>query len=114
MSGQASPGFSTSESDWPQAGPPSGATAANPVMAQLNHNLELLAGLSSRQEALEEATQRLKADMLSWPQGVQREVDNILEKYPLDILPRWVAAIDDNNADDENLPPPLTPQVFAG
>ncbi|XP_075878574.1 rab5 GDP/GTP exchange factor [Nelusetta ayraudi] len=114
MSGQASPRFSSSEADWPQAGPPPGTVAANPAVAQLNHNLELLAGLNNRQEALLEAAQRLQAELLSWPQGVQREVDNILEKYPLNVLPRRVAAIDGNNADSENLPPPLTPQVFAG
>lgn len=114
MSGQASPRFSSSEADWPQAGPPSGAVATNPVVAQLNHNLELLEGLSSRQEALLEAAQRLQADLLSWPNGVQREVDDILQKYPLEVPPRRVAAIDGVNADNENLPPPLTPQVFAG
>lgn len=114
MSGQASPRFSSSEADWLQAGQPSSAVAANPVVAQFNHNMELLAGLSSRQEALLEAAQRLQAELLSWPQGIQREVDDILEKYPLDVLPRRVAAIDDNNADSESLPPPLTPQVFAG
>lgn len=114
MSGQASPRFSTSEADWPQAGLPSGAATTNPVVAQLNHNLELLAGLSSRQEALLEAAQRLQADLLSWPQGVQREVDDILQKYPLDVLPRRGAGINGVNADNENLPPPLSPQVFAG
>lgn len=114
MSGQASPRFSSSEADWPQAGPPLNAVATNPVVAQLNHNLELLAGLSSRQEALLEAAQRLQADLLSWPMGVQQEVDDILQKYPLDVLPRRAAAIDGMDADNENLPPPLTPQVFAG
>lgn len=114
MSGRASPRFSTLEAEWPQAGPPSGAVTTNPVVARLNHNLELLTGLSSRQEALLEAAQRLKADLLIWPQGVQREVDDILQKYPLDILPRRGAAINGINPDSENLPPPLTPQVFAG
>ncbi|KAM9348211.1 rab5 GDP/GTP exchange factor isoform 3-T3 [Symphorus nematophorus] len=115
MSGQASPRLNSSEVDWPQTGGPApGATPANPVLAQLNHNLELLSGLSSRQETLMEAAQSLQADLLSWPEGVQREVNDILEKYPLEILPRTVAAIDANNVDNDNLPPPLTPQVYAG
>lgn len=115
MSGQASPRFSSSGADWPQSGTSApGAAATNPALAQLNHNLELLSGLSSRQEALLEAAQRMQAELVSWQQGVQREVNDILEKYPLEILPRGVSAIDANNIDNENLPPPLTPQVFAG
>lgn len=114
MSGQASPPFHSSEDDWPQTGPPLAVTATNPVLAQLNHNLELLSAVSSRQETLMEAAQSMQADLLSWPEGVQREVNGILKKYPLEILPRTVSAIDANNLDNDNLPPPLTPQVFAG
>lgn len=114
MSGQASPRFHSSESDWLQTDPALGVTATNPVLAQLNHNLELLSGLSSRQEALMEAAQSMQADLLSWPEGVQREVNDILEKYPLQILPRTVSAIDANNVDNDSLPSPLTPQMFAG
>ncbi|XP_035800158.2 rab5 GDP/GTP exchange factor isoform X2 [Amphiprion ocellaris] len=113
MSGQASPRYSSSEGDWPSSG--SGpAAATNPVLVQLNHNLELLSDLSGRQETLMEAAQSLQADLLSWPETVQREIHDILDKYPLEILPCTVSAIDANNMDNENLPPPLTPQVFAG
>ncbi|XP_040005754.1 rab5 GDP/GTP exchange factor-like isoform X1 [Xiphias gladius] len=114
MSGQASPRLSSSEGEWPQTGSALGVTATNPVLAQLNHNLELLSGLSSKQERLMEAAQSLQADLLSWPENVQREVHDILEKYPLEILSCTVSAIDANNMDNDNLPPPLTPQVFAG
>lgn len=114
MSGQASPRFNSSEGDWPDTGSALGVSATNPVLAQINHNLELLSGLSSRQETLMKSAQSLQADLLSWPEGVQREVHDILEKYPLEILPRTVSAIDANNVDNDNLPPPLTPQVFAG
>uniref|UniRef100_A0A3P9IAC0 Rab5 GDP/GTP exchange factor n=1 Tax=Oryzias latipes TaxID=8090 RepID=A0A3P9IAC0_ORYLA len=106
MSGQASPRYSSSEGE----GPHSGVT--NPVLAQLNHNLELLSGLCSRQEALMKSAQSLQADLLSWSEDVQREVHDILQKYPLDI-PSTISAIDANNMDD-NLPSPLKPQVFAG
>lgn len=110
MSGQASPRLHSSEGDWPQ----SGVTAANPVLAQLNHNLERLSLVSSRQQMLMEAAQSMQADLLSWPEGVQREVSGVLEKYPLQILPRTVSAMDANNADSDGPPPLLTAQVFAG
>lgn len=106
MSGQASPRYGGS--DWPDTG-----AATSPVLAQLSHNLELLSGLGSRQEALMEAAESLQAELLSWPGRVQRDVQDILDKNPLDILSCTVSAID-ANMDNENLPPPLTPQVFAG
>ncbi|XP_034539988.1 rab5 GDP/GTP exchange factor [Notolabrus celidotus] len=114
MSGQASPRINNSDGDWPGAGPAPDVAPTNPVLAQLNHNLELLSGLSSRQETMMETARSLQADLLAWPEAVQREVNDILEKYPLEILPRTVSAIDANNMDNDNLPPPLTPQVFAG
>ncbi|XP_060912448.1 rab5 GDP/GTP exchange factor isoform X2 [Labrus mixtus] len=114
MSGQASPRINSSDGEWPGAGTAPDVAATNPVLAQLNHNLELLSGLSSRQESVMEAAQGLQADLLAWPVAVQKEVHDILEKYPLEILPRKVSAIDANNMDNDNLPPPLTPQVFAG
>ncbi|XP_072231789.1 rab5 GDP/GTP exchange factor-like isoform X2 [Leuresthes tenuis] len=114
MSGQASPRYSSSDGEWPHSGPGADVTTTNPVLVQLNQNLELLSSLSSRQEALVEAAQSLQADLLSWPQSVQREVNEILEKYPLVIPPSTVSAIDANNMDNENLPSPIKPQVFAG
>lgn len=111
MSGQASPRFSSAEGEWPHAGPGPGAAATNPVLAQLNHNLEQLSVLSSRQEKVMEAAHGLQADLLTWTKSVQREVNDILEKYPLTCT---VSAIDANNVDNDNLPSPLTPQVFAG
>lgn len=116
MSGQASPQSNICDADWPQTGSVVSAitTAANPVLSQLSHNLEMLSGLNSRQEMLMEAAQSLQASLFSWPEGVQEEVNNVLHKYPLEILPRMVSAIDANNIDNDNLPPPLTPQVFAG
>lgn len=114
MSGQASPRLNNSEGEWPPSGSAVGVTPTNPVLAQLNHNLEMLSGLSSRQESLMEAAQSLQADLIAWPKNVQREVNDILEKYPLEIMSRTVSAIDANNMDNDHLPPPLTPQVFAG
>lgn len=104
MSGQASPRFHSAEGERRQAG----AGAANPVLEQISHNLEQLSGLIARQERLLEAAQSMQLDLLSWTECVRRKVDNILEEYPLEILPRVVSAID---ADSEHLP--LTPQVCA-
>lgn len=104
MSGQASPRFHSAEGERRQAG----AGAANPVLEQISHNLEQLSGLVARQERLLEAAQSMQLDLLSWTECVRRKVDNILEEYPLEILPRVVSAID---ADSEHLP--LTPQVCA-
>lgn len=109
MSGQASPRFHSAEGDQHQAG--TGAT--NPVLDQLNHNLEQLSGLIRRQERLMEAAQSTQADLVSWTECVQREVNNILEAYPLEILPRTTPAMDAHNVDGDGLPVPLTPQVCA-
>ncbi|KAF7206155.1 rab5 GDP/GTP exchange factor [Nothobranchius furzeri] len=111
MSGQTSPQFSSSDSDWPCSESGLGTTVTNPVLVQLNHNLELLTGLCTRQEAVMEAAQSLQADLLTWSDSVQQEVHNILEKYPLEIISK-VSAID-ANTDNDNLPSPIKPQVFA-
>ncbi|KAM8899911.1 rab5 GDP/GTP exchange factor [Spinachia spinachia] len=113
MSGQASPRRDSSEGGWAGAEPAPPA-AINAALARLNHNLEALSGLGSRQDALVEAARSLQDDLLSWPGAVQREVDQVLEKYPLEVRPRTLPAIDDNDADNDNLPAPLAPQVLAG
>lgn len=113
MSGQASPRFHSSEGAWLQTGTGRGADAANPVLDQLNHNQEQLSHLISRQQTLVEAAQSMQADLISWTDCVKREVNNILEEYPLEILQQRVSAIDAHNVDSDHLPLPLTPQVFA-
>ncbi|XP_061595156.1 rab5 GDP/GTP exchange factor [Cololabis saira] len=114
MSGQASPRLGGSEGDWSQSDGGAAVTPTNPALAQINQNLELLSSLSSRQEVLMGAAQSMQADLLSWTENIQKEVHDILEKYPLDIMTSTVSAIDDNNLDNDNLPSPIKPQVFAG
>ncbi|KAM3868558.1 rab5 GDP/GTP exchange factor isoform 3-T3 [Diretmus argenteus] len=116
MSGQASPRRNDSEGGWPQTAQALGGTTTttNHVLTELHHNLELLSGLSSRQEKLMEAAQSLQSDLVSWQENVQHEVQGILEKYPLEIRPPAASAIDADNVENDRLPPPLTPQVFAG
>uniref|UniRef100_A0A2K6LRC9 RAB guanine nucleotide exchange factor 1 n=1 Tax=Rhinopithecus bieti TaxID=61621 RepID=A0A2K6LRC9_RHIBE len=48
--------------------------------------------------------------------GITREVQDIVEKYPLEIKPpnQPLAAIDSENIENDKLPPPLQPQVYAG
>jgi len=121
MSGQASPRRPTDDGGWPlEAGATpqdpgaTGTAAMNPVLAQLHHNLELLSGLSARQDRLTEAARALQEELVSWEEGVRREVRDILERYPLEVRPPPTSAIDTENAESDRLPPPLTPQVFAG
>uniref|UniRef100_A0A667Z7V6 RAB guanine nucleotide exchange factor (GEF) 1 n=1 Tax=Myripristis murdjan TaxID=586833 RepID=A0A667Z7V6_9TELE len=114
MSGQASPRQHDSDAGWPQTGPAPSTVATNTALAQLHDNLEALLGLSSRQENLMEAAQSLQSDLVSWQESVQQEVKDILEKYPLEIRPPAASAIDADNVENDRLPPPLTPQVFAG
>lgn len=117
MSGQASPRRPTDDGGWSlEAGtaPQDPAAAVNPVLAQLHHNLELLSGLSARQDRLTEAARALQEELVSWEEGVRREVQDILERYPLEVRPPPTSAIDTENAESDRLPPPLTPQVFAG
>ncbi|XP_056140881.1 rab5 GDP/GTP exchange factor isoform X1 [Lampris incognitus] len=114
MSGQASPRHPSCDGSWPKTSPEHGSTTTNPVLAQLHQNLELLSSLSSRQEKLMECAQSLQSDLLSWQDSVQQEVQDILEKYPLEIRPPIASAIDADNVENNRLPPPLTPQVFSG
>ncbi|XP_059912371.1 rab5 GDP/GTP exchange factor isoform X2 [Gadus macrocephalus] len=124
MSGQASPRRPTDNGGWPlEAGPsPQGGAAAaaacsvavNPALAQLHHSLEQLSGLSERQDRLMEGARGLQEELVSWEEGVRREVQDILERYPLEVRPPPASAIDTENAETDRLPPPLTPQVFAG
>ncbi|KAJ3589049.1 hypothetical protein NHX12_009897 [Muraenolepis orangiensis] len=117
MSGQSSPRRPLGDGWAPEDGSaPQGAAAApmNPVLAQLHRNLEPLSGLSVRQDRLMERARGLQEELVSWEEGVRREVQDILERYPLEIRPPPPSAIDTENAESDRLPPPLTPQVFAG
>ena len=111
MSGQVSPRRSESEggpSTTPAAGP------SSPALAQVYQNLELLSGLGSRQERVMEGARSLQSDLISWQESVERDVQEILQKYPLEIRPPAPSAIDSDNMENDRLPPPLLPQVFAG
>ncbi|NP_957137.1 rab5 GDP/GTP exchange factor [Danio rerio] len=108
MSGQASPRRQDDPAGWPQSG-----SRVNPVLTQIQHNLSVLSSLEKRQQQVIEGAQSLEAELTEWQESVAREVQEILERYPLDIKPR-ASAIDAENVENDRLPPPLQPQVFAG
>ncbi|XP_005816667.1 rab5 GDP/GTP exchange factor [Xiphophorus maculatus] len=113
MSGHASPRRSGSEDGRPDGGPRVSG-AAGPVLARLSHNLQMLSGLSARQEAVTAAALGLRADLLTWTDGVRRDVRHILDRYPLDTKASKASAIDANSVDGENLPAPIKPRMFVG
>ncbi|XP_041096870.1 rab5 GDP/GTP exchange factor isoform X2 [Polyodon spathula] len=82
-------------------------------LSQVYQSLELLNGLGERQERVLQGARRLERDLIDWQDGVAREVQDILDKYPLEIRPP-ASAIDSDNVENDRLPPPLLPQVFAG
>ncbi|XP_059829211.1 rab5 GDP/GTP exchange factor isoform X2 [Hypanus sabinus] len=107
MSGQASPKKHDSE-DW--------STGACAGMKQMCKNLNLISQLNERQQRLLSAAKQLEKDLIDWSEGVTKEVEDIIEKYPLDINPRGqsVVAIDSDNVENDKLPPPIQPQMFVG
>ncbi|XP_060764097.1 rab5 GDP/GTP exchange factor isoform X1 [Neoarius graeffei] len=75
--------------------------------------LELLSALQERQQQVLEEAQGLQAELQCWQERVAREVQDILDKYPLEIKRHVAHAIDSENEENDRLPPPLQPQVFA-
>ncbi|XP_068126275.1 rab5 GDP/GTP exchange factor isoform X2 [Hyperolius riggenbachi] len=107
MSGQASP--KKQDSDIWEAD-------TCPGVKQMHRNLDLLSQLSERQERIVSEAKKLEKDLIDWKEEVTREVQDIVEKYPLNIKSssQALASIDSENVEDDRLPPPLQPQVYAG
>lgn len=108
MSGQASPRRQDDPAAWLQSG-----SRVNPALSQIHHNLSVLSNLEKRQQQVMEGAQSLQTELAEWQDSVAREVQDILERYPLEIKSR-ASAIDAENVENDRLPPPLQPQVFAG
>ncbi|KAM5131207.1 rab5 GDP/GTP exchange factor isoform 1-T1 [Callospermophilus lateralis] len=83
---------------------------------QMYKNLDLLSQLNERQERIMNEAKKLEKDLIDWTDGIAKEVQDIVEKYPLEIKPQSqpLAAIDSENVENDKLPPPLQPQVYAG
>ncbi|XP_038670084.1 rab5 GDP/GTP exchange factor isoform X3 [Scyliorhinus canicula] len=107
MSGQASPKKQDSE-EW--------SPDTCPGLKQMYKNLNLISQLNERQHNILSDAKQLEKDLIDWSEGVTKEVEDIIEKFPLDIKPRGqpVAAIDSDNVENDKLPPPIQPQVFVG
>lgn len=107
MSGQASPKKQDSE-NW----------SSNMCLGvkQMHKNLDLISQLNERQERIVSEAKKLEKDLIDWTDGISKEVHDIVEKYPLDIKAKSqpLAAIDSENVENDKLPPPLQPQVYAG
>lgn len=114
MSGQASP-------NWPQA---AGASSCSPGSTALHKRLDLLTGLGERQERVMEKARQLENDLIDWTDEVEQKVQSVLESFPPETQNPTTttatetsaasSAIDSDNVENELLPPPLQPQVFAG
>ncbi|XP_043996437.1 rab5 GDP/GTP exchange factor isoform X1 [Gambusia affinis] len=113
MSGRTSPQRSGSDDGRPD-GSPGVSDAAGSVLVRLSHNLQLLSALSARQEAVTATALSLRADLLTWTDGVRRDVRHILDRYPLDTKASKASAIDANSVDGQNLPAPIKPRMFVG
>ncbi|KAL2095364.1 hypothetical protein ACEWY4_010083 [Coilia grayii] len=120
MSGQGSPSGAGMEADQMWAG--SGPAAASPAVAQAQRQLEALTALTQRQEQVLSGVCELQAELQQWELSVMRQVKGILDRYPLELRPpppdsapitAPAPTIDSANTDDDRLPPPLTPQLFA-
>ncbi|XP_057241500.1 rab5 GDP/GTP exchange factor isoform X1 [Malurus melanocephalus] len=83
---------------------------------QMCKSLDLLSQLNERQERIVSEAKKLEKDLIDWTDGITKEVEEIVEKYPLEIKPKSqaLAAIDSENVENDKLPPPLQPQVYAG
>ena len=117
MSGQASP-------HWPQASGASSGSPGSAALTQVHKRLDLLTGLGERQERVMEKARQLENDLIDWTDEVEQKVQSVLESFPPETQnpPATTAsgtsaassAIDSDNVENELLPPPLQPQVFAG
>ncbi|XP_074535999.1 RAB guanine nucleotide exchange factor (GEF) 1, like [Halichoeres trimaculatus] len=118
MSGQASP-------SWPQASGASSCSPGSAALSQVHQRLDLLTGLGERQERVMEKARQLESDLIDWTDEVEQKVQTALESFPAETKnPTATAtggtsaeassAIDADNIENELLPPPLQPQVFAG
>ncbi|XP_056139952.1 RAB guanine nucleotide exchange factor (GEF) 1, like [Lampris incognitus] len=119
MSGQASPQRPQASGSSPSSSPSSSA-----ALSQVHKRLDLLSGLGVRQERVVEEAQQLESDLIDWTDGVENKMQDILESFPLETeaitspatgtTAGSSSAIDSENLENDLLPPPLQPQVFAG
>ncbi|XP_077397790.1 RAB guanine nucleotide exchange factor (GEF) 1, like [Festucalex cinctus] len=99
-----------------------GPLASGSALGQVHQRLDLLTGLGQRQELVMERARQLESDLIDWTDEVEQKVQSVLDTLeapgPSVVVapppPAASSAIDSDNVESEHLPPPLTPQVFAG
>ena len=77
----------------------------------LHHDLVTLRELKEKAEALKSDREQIRADIAAWVASVEKEVDDIIAKSPMVILPPKIKCIDDENPVVEGLASPLIPSV---
>lgn len=121
MSGKASP-------HWPQASAASSSSSSSSgsaALSQVHKRLDLLTGLGVRQERVMEEARQLESDLIDWTDEVEQKVQSVLESFPPQTqtpaetkagtgTSASASAIDSDNVENDLLPPPLQPQLFAG
>ncbi|XP_061638500.1 RAB guanine nucleotide exchange factor (GEF) 1, like [Phyllopteryx taeniolatus] len=107
---------------------PNHPLAGGATLSQVHKRLDLLTGLGQRQELVMERARQLESDLIDWTDEVEQKVQSVLESFETQNPPVVAgaatsvakgaaaasSAIDSDNVENEHLPPPLTPQVFAG
>ncbi|XP_077421702.1 RAB guanine nucleotide exchange factor (GEF) 1, like isoform X2 [Vanacampus margaritifer] len=105
---------------------PSRPLAGGSAISQVHQRLDLLTGLGERQELVMERARQLESDLIDWTDEVEQKVQSVLDTFEAPTptvvtadgaapgAPAASSAIDSDNVENEHLPPPLTPQVFAG
>ncbi|KAF7658596.1 hypothetical protein LDENG_00010400 [Lucifuga dentata] len=118
MSGQASP-------HWPQTSAASSSSSSGSTpLTQVHKRLDLLTGLGVRQERVMKEARQLESDLIDWTDEVEHKVQSALESFPPETQASSEtkavessaasSAIDSDNVENDLLPPPLQPQLFAG
>ncbi|XP_054650075.1 rab5 GDP/GTP exchange factor-like [Dunckerocampus dactyliophorus] len=120
MSGQASPNY-------PPVDGPSSRSLGSTALSQVHKRLDMLTGLGERQERVIERARQLENDLIDWTDEVEQKVQSVLDSLETPDAPTATTnsssatgaataslAIDSDNVENEHLPPPLQPQVFAG
>nr|XP_057936201.1 RAB guanine nucleotide exchange factor (GEF) 1, like isoform X1 [Doryrhamphus excisus] len=120
MSGQASPNYPPAEGQ-------SSRSLGSQALSQVHKRLDLLTGLGERQERVIERARQMENDLIDWTDEVEQKVQSVLDSLETPEAPTTTtdsssatgapaasSAIDSDNVENEHLPPPLQPQVFAG
>ena len=81
----------------------------------MEQNIETLASLRVRQDKLMSETEELQEELSSFKHNFKKQIEEVLEKNPWEVKPRRTKVdIDEENSEQERLPPPLLPLSVTG